>query len=52
MADADTADADAAGKLSPRAFAKKYARPKQSFKGCSPISDYELLEKLGEGTFG
>jgi hypothetical protein len=22
------------------------------FQGCSPISKYELLEKLGEGTFG
>ena len=21
-------------------------------RGCSPISKYELLEKLGEGTFG
>ena|SRR6186713_101692 len=51
MADADTADAEG-GKLSPKAFAKKYARPKHSFKGCSSINDYELLEKLGEGTFG
>jgi len=22
------------------------------FKGCSPITRYEMLEKLGEGTFG
>ncbi|KAG6227084.1 serine/threonine protein kinase, CMGC, CDC2/CDK sub [Claviceps purpurea] len=28
------------------------ARPQHSFKGCSRISDYELLGKLGEGTFG
>ncbi len=24
----------------------------RAFGGCSPIKDYELLEKLGEGTFG
>ena len=34
--------------VSPRA----YARPQNSFKGCSRITDYEILGKLGEGTFG
>lgn len=37
---------------SPRTFALNYLRPKSSFSGCSRISDYELLGKLGEGTFG
>ncbi|EGU82198.1 hypothetical protein FOXB_07258 [Fusarium oxysporum f. sp. conglutinans Fo5176] len=37
---------------SPRTFALNHLRPKSSFKGCSRISDYELLGKLGEGTFG
>lgn len=37
---------------SPRSFAIQHARPKSSFTGCSRISDYEVLGKLGEGTFG
>lgn len=24
----------------------------REFQGCSPLRDYELLEKIGEGTFG
>ncbi|KAK1539814.1 uncharacterized protein CCOS01_01128 [Colletotrichum costaricense] len=40
------------GGLSPRAFAMQHQRPRASFQGCSRISDYELLGKLGEGTFG
>lgn len=34
------------------AFAKEHARPANTFKGCSSINDYEILGKLGEGTFG
>lgn len=34
--------------ISPR----QHARPQNSFKGCSRITDYEVLGKLGEGTFG
>lgn len=37
---------------SPRTFALNHTRPRSSFTGCSRISDYELLGKLGEGTFG
>ncbi|KAK0626687.1 kinase-like domain-containing protein [Immersiella caudata] len=37
---------------SPRSFAIAHQRPKQSFVGCSRITDYEILNKLGEGTFG
>ncbi|KAI1433509.1 kinase-like protein [Xylaria sp. CBS 124048] len=37
---------------SPRSFALQHQRPRDSFKGCSRINDYELLGKLGEGTFG
>jgi serine/threonine-protein kinase BUR1 len=37
---------------SPRTFALNHLRPRHSFMGCSRISDYELLGKLGEGTFG
>ncbi|KAF3760209.1 hypothetical protein M406DRAFT_15045, partial [Cryphonectria parasitica EP155] len=37
---------------SPYAFAVQHQRPKNSFSGCSRIGDYELLGKLGEGTFG
>ncbi|KUI71121.1 Serine/threonine-protein kinase bur1 [Cytospora mali] len=37
---------------SPRTFAIRHQRPKSSFVGCSRISDYEVLGKLGEGTFG
>lgn len=40
------------GAASPRAFAMAHQRPKLSFKGCSRINDYEILGKLGEGTFG
>jgi hypothetical protein len=42
---------DAVG-LSPRSFAIQHQRPRSSFQGCSKIADYELLGKLGEGTFG
>lgn len=38
--------------LSPRSFAIAHQRPKNSFTGCSRIADYEILRKLGEGTFG
>src|SRR5882757_2668635 len=34
------------------AFAREHARPQNRFLGCSRISDYEVLGKLGEGTFG
>jgi serine/threonine-protein kinase BUR1 len=37
---------------SPRTFARKHARDPASFRGCSSISQYEILGKLGEGTFG
>ncbi|KAH0431243.1 hypothetical protein CcaCcLH18_07268 [Colletotrichum camelliae] len=37
---------------SPRAFAMQHQRPRTSFVGCSRITDYDLLGKLGEGTFG
>ena len=37
---------------SPRTFAREHARDPASFRGCSPISQYEILGKLGEGTFG
>ncbi|RYC59828.1 hypothetical protein CHU98_g6398 [Xylaria longipes] len=40
------------GALSPRSFAQQHQRPRDSFKGCSRITDYELQGKLGEGTFG
>ncbi|KAK3325623.1 kinase-like domain-containing protein [Apodospora peruviana] len=40
------------GALSPRSFAIAHQRPKASFVGCSRIADYEVLGKLGEGTFG
>ncbi|KAI0422103.1 kinase-like protein [Xylaria grammica] len=40
------------GAPSPRSFALQHQRPRDSFKGCSRINDYELLGKLGEGTFG
>jgi serine/threonine-protein kinase BUR1 len=38
--------------VSPRAFARQHARPQASFKGCSRITDYQIIGKLGEGTFG
>ncbi|KUJ20198.1 Pkinase-domain-containing protein [Mollisia scopiformis] len=34
------------------AFAKEHARPANTFQGCSSINDYDILGKLGEGTFG
>jgi serine/threonine-protein kinase BUR1 len=34
------------------AFARAHARAQNSFLGCSRITDYEILGKLGEGTFG
>ena len=37
---------------SPRTFALNHQRPKKTYIGCSRIADYELLGKLGEGTFG
>lgn len=37
---------------SPHAFAVQHQRPQNSFVGCSRIGDYEVLGKLGEGTFG
>lgn len=40
------------GAPSPRSFAIQHQRPRESFTGCSRITDYELLGKLGEGTFG
>ncbi|RYP73268.1 hypothetical protein DL771_003697 [Monosporascus sp. 5C6A] len=40
------------GAPSPRSFAIQHQRPRDSFVGCSRITDYELLGKLGEGTFG
>ncbi|TVY44685.1 Serine/threonine-protein kinase [Lachnellula subtilissima] len=38
--------------VSPRAFAAQHARPPNNFRGCSRITDYDILGKLGEGTFG
>jgi len=38
--------------MSPRTFAYAHQRPRASFLGCSKIADYEVLGKLGEGTFG
>ncbi|KEZ39648.1 hypothetical protein SAPIO_CDS9582 [Scedosporium apiospermum] len=38
--------------MSPVSFALAHQRPKSSFQGCSRITDYVLLGKLGEGTFG
>jgi serine/threonine-protein kinase BUR1 len=37
---------------SPRTFALNHQRPKRTFQGCSRIAEYELIGKLGEGTFG
>ncbi|CZT06117.1 hypothetical protein WAI453_005194 [Rhynchosporium graminicola] len=34
------------------AFALRHVRDSCSFVGCSKITDYEMLGKLGEGTFG
>ncbi|EAQ86534.1 hypothetical protein CHGG_07787 [Chaetomium globosum CBS 148.51] len=41
-----------AAAASPRSFAVAHLRPRNSFTGCSRITDYEVLGKLGEGTFG
>ncbi|KAI1201025.1 kinase-like protein [Nemania serpens] len=49
---ATTTSASENGASSPRSFAQEHQRPRDSFKGCSRITDYELLGKLGEGTFG
>ncbi|KAK8001419.1 hypothetical protein PG991_013641 [Apiospora marii] len=38
--------------FSPVSFAKQHQRSRDSYVGCSRITDYELLGKLGEGTFG
>ena len=38
--------------VSPRAFAAQHARLPKNFRGCSRITDYDILGKLGEGTFG
>lgn len=38
--------------ISPRASAIQHQRPQTAFRGCSRITDYEVLGKLGEGTFG
>lgn len=43
---------EASAALSPRSFALRHMRPKSSFLGCAKIADYEVLGKLGEGTFG
>jgi serine/threonine-protein kinase BUR1 len=43
---------ESAGAVSPRSFAIAHQRPRNSFLGCSRITDYEVLGKLGEGTFG
>lgn len=40
------------GGLSPRSFAIQHQRARTAFVGCSRIADYEVLGKLGEGTFG
>jgi serine/threonine-protein kinase BUR1 len=42
----------AVGAPSPHSFAVQHQRPSDSFVGCSRITDYEMLGKLGEGTFG
>ncbi|KAG9232988.1 Serine/threonine-protein kinase bur-1 [Amylocarpus encephaloides] len=38
--------------MAPKEYAEKHARPSNSFSGCSRIKNYEVLGKLGEGTFG
>lgn len=47
-----SASGNGAPPLSPVSFAKQHQRPRDSYVGCSRITDYELLGKLGEGTFG
>lgn len=46
------ADSELGASVSPRSFAIAHQRPRSSFLGCSKIGDYEILGKLGEGTFG
>lgn len=31
---------------------QNHSKNQRQFKGCSKITDYEFLDKLGEGTFG
>lgn len=31
---------------------RQHARPQNTFRGCSRITDYEVMGKIGEGTFG
>jgi len=38
--------------ISCREFVAQNGRPSTAFRGCSRITDYEVLGKLGEGTFG
>ncbi|KAL5319488.1 hypothetical protein ACEPPN_012542 [Leptodophora sp. 'Broadleaf-Isolate-01'] len=38
--------------ISSTAFALQHIRDPSTFVGCSKITDYEMLGKLGEGTFG
>ena len=38
--------------VSPRLFVSQHGRSSNAFRGCSRITDYEVLGKLGEGTFG
>ncbi|EON96171.1 putative cmgc cdk protein kinase protein [Phaeoacremonium minimum UCRPA7] len=47
-----TSTREAGAASSPRTFAAQHQRPRNSYVGCSRISDYELMGKLGEGTFG
>jgi serine/threonine-protein kinase BUR1 len=38
--------------ISSPAYVVQHARPQHTFHGCSRITDYERLGKIGEGTFG
>jgi serine/threonine-protein kinase BUR1 len=38
--------------LSSPSAASSQHRHHHSFRGASPVSNYEMMEKLGEGTFG
>lgn len=51
-AGAPTSTTTTTAAASPQVFALQHQRPRNSFTGCSRISDYELQGKLGEGTFG
>ncbi|KAF7875050.1 hypothetical protein EAF04_002222 [Stromatinia cepivora] len=33
-------------------YARQHTRPQNTFRGCSRITDYEVMGKIGEGTFG